>query len=105
MFCRNCGLPLPEDAKFCPKCGAPTVPQTTTLPGRPKTDVGLRNKVIIAAAPEKHYVTSAAEQGKTSKRDYRIWVDFFINLFYLKTIYDSTITQMAKEPRYGTYYP
>lgn len=80
MFCRNCGLPLPEDA-------------------------GLRNKVIIAAAPEKHYVTSAAEQGKTSKRDYRVWVDFFINLFYLKTIYDNTITQTAKKPLYGTYYP
>jgi uncharacterized membrane protein YvbJ len=24
MFCKNCGWKLPEDAKFCVKCGTPT---------------------------------------------------------------------------------
>lgn len=22
MFCQNCGVPIPDDAKFCPMCGA-----------------------------------------------------------------------------------
>ena len=22
MYCKNCGKELPENAKFCPKCGA-----------------------------------------------------------------------------------
>ena len=50
MFCSNCGQSLPEGAKFCPKCGTPTVPQTTTLPDRLKTDTSWRYKVIAAAA-------------------------------------------------------
>lgn len=70
MFCSNCGQSLPEGAKFCPKCGTPTmaspvpdtvqentvkqetstVPLTTSLPDRLKTDTSWRYKVIAAAA-------------------------------------------------------
>ncbi len=26
MFCKNCGINLPDDAKFCPSCGVTTAP-------------------------------------------------------------------------------
>jgi PKD repeat protein len=28
MYCRKCGLFIPDDSKFCPHCGAETVPKT-----------------------------------------------------------------------------
>lgn len=31
-FCKNCGLELPVDAKFCPRCGLPVTP-TPPAPG------------------------------------------------------------------------
>ncbi|HEY1332202.1 MAG TPA: tetratricopeptide repeat protein [Actinomycetota bacterium] len=30
MKCQNCGNPLPEDARFCPNCGAPVVTDVAT---------------------------------------------------------------------------
>ena len=40
-YCTKCGLEIPEDAKFCPKCGAPvhageTGMQPDTSPGKKK---------------------------------------------------------------------
>jgi hypothetical protein len=29
MFCMNCGTPIPDDAKFCPKCGSAVKPIAT----------------------------------------------------------------------------
>ena len=26
MFCTNCGKQIPDDARFCPECGAQTEP-------------------------------------------------------------------------------
>lgn len=34
MFCRNCAAPLPDDARFCPKCAYPT---SYNLPESPNT--------------------------------------------------------------------
>jgi len=33
-FCSNCGSELPENVKFCPKCGAPVKPEASK-PGLP----------------------------------------------------------------------
>ena len=30
MFCTNCGKQIPDDARFCPECGAQTEPQANT---------------------------------------------------------------------------
>ena len=30
MFCTNCGKQIPDDARFCPECGAQTEPRANT---------------------------------------------------------------------------
>lgn len=38
MFCKTCGSELPNDAKFCPKCGGLVISQEPTSRCEPETD-------------------------------------------------------------------
>ena len=35
MFCQNCGSQLPDDARFCRECGAPTAALSPAAPAQP----------------------------------------------------------------------
>ncbi len=35
MYCRKCGALIPDDSLFCPKCGAPQVPEAEKVSARP----------------------------------------------------------------------
>lgn len=55
MFCEKCGNKIPEDAKFCPKCGTPcsddnNVPENNggTKAGKKTKKHGKKSKVVIA---------------------------------------------------------
>lgn len=55
MFCEECGNKIPEDAKFCPKCGTPcsddnNVPETNggTKAGKKPKKRRKKNKAVIA---------------------------------------------------------
>lgn len=61
MFCRNCGLDLPDDSKFCVRCGKPCLP-----PPAPRAQLSPRTRRWIhfvlfcaAIAPLTAAVTSA----------------------------------------------
>lgn len=56
MICRNCGRELPEDARFCGRCGAPVVRPAAAAPAAPSTPAPEQ------AAPAAEQSTPAAEQ-------------------------------------------
>lgn len=47
-YCRNCGAKVPEDARFCPSCGAPiTVLETKPVQTRQTLKVTGKPKVVV----------------------------------------------------------
>ncbi len=60
MFCSQCGTQIPQDAKYCPKCGAQTSPgQQAAAPGvsggmaaamTPKKKMALWKKLLLGTA-------------------------------------------------------
>lgn len=50
MFCRNCGIDMAEELKFCPKCGTPVDPDELHPYGSAST--GYKNRTAVLAAEE-----------------------------------------------------
>lgn len=50
MYCSNCGAQLPNDARFCPECGASTAPETPTPTPPPAGEGRSSQGVWIALA-------------------------------------------------------
>lgn len=48
MFCKHCGAPVPDGAKFCPKCGG----ALTSVPEAPKAEAPKPEPVQPAYTPE-----------------------------------------------------
>ena len=77
MFCENCGKEIPEDAKFCPECGAKVSEETgyeiseeITAPGNPETkaESGQALAVSQEKKPRKKKETYAADGHVTGEK-------------------------------------
>ena len=77
MFCENCGKEIPEDAKFCPECGAKVSEETgyeiseeITAPGNPgeKAESGQALAVPQEKKPRKKKETYAADGHVTGEK-------------------------------------
>ena len=49
MYCRFCGKQIPDQAKFCPECGADLAPAPSAAPGKSPAEDSPRSS--IAGAP------------------------------------------------------
>lgn len=47
-FCHNCGVAMPEDANFCPKCGKPAIPVAESDKPEPAGEVAEETCMIVA---------------------------------------------------------
>ena len=64
MFCKYCGAPVPDGAKFCPKCGAslgaPEAPKAEVKP-EPKPEPKIKPQIdpeeVEEEAPQKPYIS------------------------------------------------
>ena len=64
MFCKYCGAPVPDGAKFCPKCGAslgaPEAPKAEVKP-EPKPEPKIKPQIdpeeVEEEAPQKPYMS------------------------------------------------
>ncbi len=45
MFCANCGKEIPEQASFCPSCGAPARPRTIAPGASPEKPMSPRSRL------------------------------------------------------------
>lgn len=52
MFCKNCGSELPNDAKFCPKCGNSIISQEPDTQYAPQTEPKVHQPEASATPPE-----------------------------------------------------
>ncbi len=55
MFCSQCGEQVPEDANFCPSCGAP-VADSTVAEGAGETDSNTTSSLDVGAFDPEHDV-------------------------------------------------
>lgn len=63
MFCRNCGTQMGEDAKFCPRCGAPvSSPQQETFQDATQQDAAQQERI-----PQGDMSQGAPWQGNTQQ--------------------------------------
>lgn len=51
MFCPTCGTQHPDDAKFCPGCGAPNAPQQAAAPQQPAPQEPTLNQQPVYQQP------------------------------------------------------
>lgn len=51
MFCNQCGQKLPDDARFCPDCGAPVEPDPAPKAPEPPEEAAAGPALKEAEAP------------------------------------------------------
>lgn len=56
MFCKFCGAPIPDGAKFCPKCGKSLETATKTEP-TPQPEPDVAPEIEEEEAPQKPYMS------------------------------------------------
>jgi uncharacterized Zn finger protein (UPF0148 family) len=60
MFCKFCGAPIPDGAKFCPKCGKSLETATKTEPTpqpAPQPEPDVTPEIEEEEAPQKPYMS------------------------------------------------
>lgn len=60
MFCKFCGTPIPDGAKFCPKCGKSLETATKTEPTpqpEPQPEPDVDPEIEEEEAPQKPYMS------------------------------------------------
>jgi Toastrack DUF4097/zinc-ribbon domain len=66
-FCRSCGKELPQDAGFCPSCGAPvSVASPTPFRTQKAFDVGAKPRVVVASFVPGKIEARAGAAGKVN---------------------------------------